>query len=468
MATYDQVPTTEMKDSELEVHELSNRPNNAELVPFSNKSSVFLTIILPTVVSLVLVVSTENGWRIRGQAFDWIEENRATTQIFVQIVAGILGVSQISTLRNLINYSARQKLLQRPVTLDTLNFYSSLTTSQTNWSLPILPLAVVLSTATIAIIPAALWAGALTPVLAVSSETPQLHIPVPVWSNETKNLWEKHWYDRPNTNVTQTPLGIFSYGPYIDRYGFFLNDGSAASTLDGSPQKYKKSDNSNYTYHGRSYGVGSSIGLNDSFLTPDLHIANYTFFETGYLTRFKCIYNTSTEWALEISGTPWSQSLPQVYNVSTSSTLLTTEEGRTRSQTAFVAYKPADVLHLAAGSSYALLNATQCTATTTATNFSVAADVSTRLITVSPVAQAAAPDPEPSGLVARWAAETLVPLTWIGSTSFTSVPGDMLYRNVFNVRQQPTGEADADRVLRAVEESLDALFDLAMVAQASA
>ncbi|GME66359.1 uncharacterized protein BP5553_06824 [Neofusicoccum parvum] len=231
---------------------------------------------------------------------------------------------------------------------------------------------------------------------------------------------------------------------------------------------YKKSDNSNYTYHGRSYGVGSSIGLNDSFLTPNLHIANYTFFETGYLTRFKCIHNTSTEWALEISGTPWTQSLPQVYNVSTSSTLLTTEEGRTRSQTAFVAYKPADVLHLAAGSSYALLNATQCTATTTATNFSIAADVSARLITVSPVAQAAAPDPEPSGLVARWAAETLVPLTWIGSTSFTSVPGDMLYRNVFNVRQQPTAEADADRVLRAVEESLNALFDLAMVAQASA
>ncbi|RDW63777.1 hypothetical protein BP6252_11322 [Coleophoma cylindrospora] len=81
-------------------------------------------------------------------------------------------------------------------------------------------------------------------------------------------------------------MGMFTYAPQRERYAFFLADGSTASSLNGSSPISKKGNNSNFTYHGRSYGMGSSVGLVDMELTIHQHIKAYRYFETGYNSKF--------------------------------------------------------------------------------------------------------------------------------------------------------------------------------------
>ena len=59
--------------------------------------------------------------------------------------------------------------------------------------------------------------------------------------------------------------GKFTYGPARSRFGYFINDGSTASSIKlGAQAITLEADNSNYTYHGRSYGIGASVGIFDA------------------------------------------------------------------------------------------------------------------------------------------------------------------------------------------------------------
>src|SRR6266566_3046707 len=100
------------------------------------KLAIFPASILTTVVSLLLVASLKGDWLINGASYGWIIRNRAGAQIIVQVLAGILGVAQVSTVRSLVSYYTRRTLAHRPITLDGLSLYNSIVTSQVNWSLP--------------------------------------------------------------------------------------------------------------------------------------------------------------------------------------------------------------------------------------------------------------------------------------------------------------------------------------------
>lgn len=72
-----------------------------------------------------------------------------------------------------------------------------------------------------------------------------------------------------------------------------LDSASSATTYDGKPRIHSKNDNPQWSYVGRSYGVGSSQGItNRSFTHGDL--LGYSYTEIGYLVETHCSRNISS------------------------------------------------------------------------------------------------------------------------------------------------------------------------------
>jgi hypothetical protein len=87
----------------------------------------------------------------------------------------------------------------------------------------------------------------------------------------------------------QDTKGSFSYSVGTHFQGLLLSSAASATTVDNSTRHHSKMDNSQYTYAGRSYGIGASVGLvDDSILNNDLATA-YRCRDTGYDTRVVCI-----------------------------------------------------------------------------------------------------------------------------------------------------------------------------------
>lgn len=112
-----------------------------------------------------------------------------------------------------------------------------------------------------------------------------------------------------NTNITRTALGSFSYNPGLNVIGSILDKASSATAPNSSFQTHQKLDNSGFAFHGRSYGVGASVGL-ETF--ADIDAQHYTFYEAGYMSNMTCWYNKTMDFRVALihsSGTD----LPNLY-----------------------------------------------------------------------------------------------------------------------------------------------------------
>ena len=78
-----------------------------------------------------------------------------------------------------------------------------------------------------------------------------------------------------------------------------LDSARSATTYNGLPRSHSKNDNPSWSYVGRSYGVGSSVGV---ALRPDSHddLLSYSYYETGYEVESSCIYNTTSAFNLTL------------------------------------------------------------------------------------------------------------------------------------------------------------------------
>lgn len=63
--------------------------------------------------------------------------------------------------------------------------------------------------------------------------------------------------------VLRSRKGVFSFAVGMQMKGSLLASAASATTVDGSVGRHAKLDSSGLTYIGRSYGVGSSVGLLD-------------------------------------------------------------------------------------------------------------------------------------------------------------------------------------------------------------
>ncbi|KAB8077640.1 hypothetical protein BDV29DRAFT_198435 [Aspergillus leporis] len=445
-----------------------SRFSDANLESCFRKLLLFPPLLLCNGISLFLIASPVDGWTFKGKQYDWISANRATTQLIVQTLASLLGLALVTTLRTMANFWARNWLTRRPMLLDTVAFFSSMTTSQINWSLPGIRLPALLLTALLALVPAAVWAGAITPIITVLADQTPLSIPTARWSNASSNLWNNNnWYTYQLQGGPRvySELGTFSYAYHSDRFSYFINDGSTATNTTGTPQRFSKSDNTNFTYYGRSYGMGAAVGLNDTF-TSNPYIQSYDYNDTGYLSRYTCGYDPTFAIQLELT----TSSPVPVYYVhlpNNDGFFVASQQGITLAIAAANTHNWA--FYMGASTKYSILNATFCNATYTPMLFAVHVDLTERLITVKPQETQTQVDeftPAPEYIV--WSgADTAASLSMIGTTSYTSLIGDMFIRNI-NRTYYATGGNSAVNPLHAMQDTAEVLWDAAYIGASSA
>ncbi|KAF8849239.1 hypothetical protein BDZ45DRAFT_773305 [Acephala macrosclerotiorum] len=388
----------------------------AQLERTCSKILLFLPCLVTTIISSLLIASVVCRWTVPGNMYQLVNHDRASVQIAVQIIAGLLGLAQVSTLRNLINYSARHMFVQRRLTLDELGFYNALTTLQINWALPKLKLFTPVITAAVALGLSAFWAGALTLINVVV--------------------------------VDKEPSSIL------------------VSSLDGGPQSFKKGDNTNYTYYGRSYDMDSSVGLVDEGFSKIQQLTSYTYSELGYQSDFTCMRNgSSVSEFVQITGTS-TGGIPVIYIFRSSSPISSKVDGGYRVaelngsnniRTAkswidntiwMVDYtKPYAYLDIQAMGGYTQLKNIQCMGRFIPTRFSVHVDVVQRLINVTPVTTQDVDNVDSTGVLASQAGDSLAAMSFISTNSYTQILGNMLQNNIFNVKKQGTGEMDEELTL---------------------
>jgi hypothetical protein len=141
-----------------------------------------------------------------------------------------------------------------------------------NWELP-LHFSIALAFLGIFIVPSALWASAITPISVIAFE--QQIIPLPSYSNTT--LLNQNWTERSNLPSVRNSKGFFTYNVGEEFLRDLLASAASATTIDGSVRQHAKTDFSRYTYSGRSYGVGASVGLTDNNVILDPLVTQYSF-----------------------------------------------------------------------------------------------------------------------------------------------------------------------------------------------
>jgi hypothetical protein len=138
-------------------------------------------------------------------------------------------------------------------------------------------------------VPAALWAGAITPVASSQRQTSTIQVPI-LYTPDPHNLYWNHsgsygdggFIQWGSSNTSFTPQGDFSFFPVYPYGGRILD--TAASATANSPaanQSHAKYDNTRYSYSGRSYGAGSSVGLRGEVIGID-NLVRYNYSERGY------------------------------------------------------------------------------------------------------------------------------------------------------------------------------------------
>jgi hypothetical protein len=280
--------------------------------------------------------------------------------------------------------------------------------------------------------------------------------------------------------------------------------------------QHTKIDNSNYTYIGRSYGVGSSVGLADNKTQDRYGTIGYQYIEIGYNSSVECIYNSSSQFGLRLiqPGQPeplWET--PALYlatgpgpNTTQSSgcaagnltdcggfvtaglggdlTIVAAAwwasfesgnagKGLPRPQAYLNKTRPSlsqAYTSIASGSMNTNLNNTQCSITMVPSSLSADVDTRTRTIKATPqlsIHQVA--DIEPSGFIADSASLVLGVMASVDTTLYTSTLGTILQRNIDNVLQQHNHSTTTEQnTLQGVAESLQALIDDYLFSTASA
>ena len=331
------------------------------------------------------------------------------------------------------------------------------------WSRCITLLAFIITT----LFPAALWAGAITPVLSSRSLTEQILLPA--FTNTTL---------LGQTNITgliseidnfkTTERGIFSFLPGIDIQGLLLNSAQDASsrTQAGGTNSHAKLDKTGYVYTGRSYGVGASVGLVDGSAQS---VTSYTYNETGFRTATQCIYNDTSAFLLEGLRTPEDWVL-QVFDatgyIPNGQTIMFAAAGIATADIVAVAtssllnFNQTHYVVFATGNGtdgrYGPLSNVQCQVTFEPMEFAISVNVTSLNITVDPLEPA--PVPPYASNLASSAIRSVGDLgSTLATTVWTSVIGDVFIKNIANV-EAASGPGNSSK-LRGVEDAVTSIID---------
>lgn len=438
-----------------------------------NKYIFFTCLIITTVISSLLVASARASWTDSGRLYRTIIGNRASVQLAVQLISYLLGLVQVTAICRIVNYTTRLRMKENPVSLDMIHLWNNLSTAQIDWTLPLQFALPLLAFIALASIPAALWAGAISPVPTLASRAATINIPR--YDNMSLITEYPSEIDKLGP-ILRTSKGMFSYAVGMKYLGSLLSSAATATPLDGSLRQHPKYDNSRFVYMGRSYGVGSSPGLTDDSILQSALATSYFYQEPGYEPVVHCIYNQSTEFVLSDIGEDMlyaaSGNLPDSDGDPEYSVYV--GHGTSAIVAIGVAHQitsPRRYVAIAAGSSYGMLNATQCTVDFHASLFNVSVRLPGRNITVTRLSDA--PDIDASKNLTKTTVRQLELIANDQTNIYVSLVGDSLNSSIADyisaTSKQAIGAVGArEAVLTGLTNSFTAMIDDILVSYASA
>lgn len=145
---------------------------SVELEGYGTKLLLALSLILPSIITILLLHSDRGPWTTSGRLYHFVEGNRASVQLIVGVFAGIFGGLNVYSICTLINFSTRLRLSNTTHTLDHLGLWSAFCSRRLDWSLPPPFLIGLMLFWVTAQVPVAIWNGALTPIETSSHVSP--------------------------------------------------------------------------------------------------------------------------------------------------------------------------------------------------------------------------------------------------------------------------------------------------------
>ena len=460
-------------------------------LPIFKRVQPIYSILPPTIFSIILILL--HDWNSLAGFRQTLQSYRSTSSVAVQIISSVLGSLQTLTATSLLEAATRVRLVEHSTQLEDIRLWTALLVPRIDTSFRKGRLAAVVLFFGIAQIPAALWAGALTPVFI----TPTLRtgsIQVPAYTTATENIWNSEFQVRGptvynvQTNCTKvtSERGYVASCPVPDMQGLLLNSASSATTPSGALRDHSKNDNPDWIYRGRSYGVGSSQGLTSvSSLPSGSQLQAYNYTEIGYIANVDCYHNSSSEYYF-------------TSNIDTSDVTLWRVDGYLPNSLpnnpekypvlawssgpgsigiltwSVVVNDNRNMIAIAADGSYASLNQTHCSVTFTLSNFTVAVNATTQSILVDPqpAASHALTDIEPTGRLIANAMYSVRLLSFMSTSLYVSVLGESLFHNIETLRARHSNDASAadspSVVYSAIADSFAAVLDDILVAYGAA
>jgi hypothetical protein len=182
---------------------------------------------LTSIVTILLIWSDRNHWTETGRIHQLVIGNRATVQIVIQVLASCFGAVHVYILCVLVNFSTRLRIAEKPYKLDRLKFWAAICTKSLDWSMPVRFLVPVIIFQLLVITPAAIWAGALTPV--TTSTVIPSPLKLPQYSDASRVYWDSLNWTSPM--LSKWVGSVFTYSPNYDLQGLILNDAAPPLAL---------------------------------------------------------------------------------------------------------------------------------------------------------------------------------------------------------------------------------------------
>ena len=271
-------------------------------------------LIVTTILSSAILYGIDQPPFIDSDFYDFVSTHRSSVQAILSLLTSVLSFAHLYVLTSVINFSTRILLTQSAPTLDRLNLWKALSNKSIDLALPFAYLAPLTVVSALTLGVGSLWTGALTPNLVSRNVTAD--IPVPFYAPDPDGqAWNQTWTPIAPHNVTRSPLGTFSYTPAYDRGESMINTAAGVIYDKDAIGKRPRSDKTGYTYSTRSYGVGSSLGLAQSFSKGYRHPMMYQYQEIGYNASVVCNFNASSQWGITPPTDAAQQEPPYIPNI---------------------------------------------------------------------------------------------------------------------------------------------------------
>ncbi|KAA6416372.1 MAG: hypothetical protein FRX48_01092 [Lasallia pustulata] len=424
-------------------------------------------LVFTNLVAFTLFTLTSTHWESSLKVVNFVKTHRSAIGIVVQLISHMLGLILVRALCSTINLSARASFAKRSFFLDSVKFLTAICGVHMDWALPWSRCITLLAFITTTLFPAALWAGAITPVPSSRLSTEQIFLPA--FTNRTL-LNQADIADLLSDvdHFRNTERGIFSYLPATDIQGLLLNSAQDASsrTQAGGTNSHAKLDKTGYVYTGRSYGVGASVGLVDGFTQS---VTSYTYNETGFRAATQCIYNDTSAFVLKKLFTPedWTLQvfdatgyMPNGQSSMFAAAGIATDDIVALGISGWLHFNQTHYVVFATGNGtdgrYGSLSNVQCQVTFEPTEFAISVNVTGLSITVHPLEPA--PVPAYASNLTSQAVNSVGDLgSTLATTIWTSVIGDVFMNNIANV-EAASGPGNSSN-LRGVADAVTSLID---------